>query len=369
MNPKFAPLFTPYTLNNGVTIKNRLVVAPMTHWASNDDGTMSEPERHFLQGKANGFGLFISAATLVHSKQGKAFEGQPYAFAEHHLPSLRQVADLARQGGAKAVLQIHHGGAKAITDNAVAPSATENARELSAPEIDELVQAFAFTAKLAIRAGFDGVEIMGCNGFLIQQFSSRQTNRRTDKWGKPSAFPLAVTQAVIAAREQAGRPDFIIGYRLSPEEAGGDGLTMADTLDLLDKLAELPIQYLHVSLWDFDKKARRGADTSRTRMDLLHERLNGRLPLIGVGNLRTPQRMLEAFKTGWAEFLALGKAVLMNPDLVHKLQNGQEATIQTEVDLAQPDCYRFPERLWAMQQKGLAFLPPNKGSDWQPVDL
>ncbi|MGR3806606.1 NADH-dependent flavin oxidoreductase [Pasteurella testudinis] len=365
MNPQFAPLFQPYTFNNGVTIKNRLVVAPMTHWASNDDGTISAAERLFLQGKADGFGLFVSAATLVYSKNGKAFAGQPYAFDERHLPGLRAVAKMAHQGGAKALLQLHHGGSKAITDNAVA----EKARELTALEIDELVQAFAYATDLAIQAGFDGMGIMGCNGFLIQQFTSRQSNRRSDKWGEPSALPLAVVNAVVNARANAKRPDFIAGYRFSPEEAGERGLTMADTFALVDALTEQPIQYLHMSLWDFDKKARRGADTNRPRIDLVHQRLNGKLPLIGVGNLRTPERMVQAINSGFAEFIALSKAVLINPDLVAKLQNGREADIDTEIDLSRPDRYRFPARLWAIQQKGLSFLPPNKGSDWQPWDV
>lgn len=84
----FSPLFQPYTLNNGIVIKNRLVVAPMTHYGSHADGSISDEERAFLRGRAADFGLFITAATLV-SPEGKTFHGQPYAFDEAHLPSLR----------------------------------------------------------------------------------------------------------------------------------------------------------------------------------------------------------------------------------------------------------------------------------------
>ena len=87
MNPKYAPLFQTYTLNNGVTIKNRLAVAPMTHFGSQTDGLISDQERTFLSNRAGDMGLFITAATLV-QKDGKAFHGQPEATGEHCLDSL-----------------------------------------------------------------------------------------------------------------------------------------------------------------------------------------------------------------------------------------------------------------------------------------
>ena len=216
MSQKFSPLFQPYTLNNGIIIKNRLVVAPMTHYGSHEDGSISDEERAFLRNRATDFGLFITAATLV-SPEGKTFHGQPYAFDAAHLPSLRETARIIQAQGAKAILQIHHGGFKAMTADKVAPSAQDDARELTAQEVETLVARFGYAAKLAIAAGFDGVEIHGANGYLIQQFVSRQSNRRSDQWGEPTAFSLAVIQAVLAEKQAAQRDDFIVGYRFSPE--------------------------------------------------------------------------------------------------------------------------------------------------------
>ncbi|MGR6979945.1 NADH-dependent flavin oxidoreductase [Testudinibacter sp. P27/CKL/0425] len=380
MNPKYTPLFQPYTLNNHVEIKNRLVVAPMTHYASNPDGSTSEEELAFLQGRAQDFGLFISAATLV-SAEGKAFPGQPTALGEQDLNSLKTVAQTLQAQGAKAILQIHHGGQFAVSDllngaEVVAPSANpeRGARALTSTEIDALIQAFANAADLALQAGFDGVEIHGANNYLIQQFFSAATNRRDDQWGSSLEnrlrFPLAVVDAVSAVRAQHQRPDFIIGYRFSPEEPGENGLTMTDTFALIDALVEKPLQYLHVSLWDFYKKARRGADTALTRMQLLHERINGKLPLIGVGSLFTADQILAAYQTGWAEFIAVGKAVMMNPDLATLIATGHEAEIITEIDPNKADRYRIPANLWAQNMQHLAYLPPVKGNDeWKAVDI
>src|SRR5471030_1321944 len=380
MNPKYAPLFQPYTLNNGVTIKNRFTVAPMTHFASHEDGSISDEERHFLTDRFDGFGLFIAAATLV-SPEGKAFVGQPEAIGEKDLPSLREVVRIAKQQGATAVLQIHHGGHLSLPEllkgrEMVAPSADEKsgARALTDEEIRNLISAFANAAHLAIQAGFDGVEIHGANNYLIQQFVSGESNRRTDQWGgsieNRLRFPLAIVDAVTAVRQQYATDEFIVGYRFSPEEPGEQGLTMKDTFALIDALFEKPLQYLHVSLWDFYKKARRGADTTMTRMQLLHERINGKLPLIGIGNLFTADQILQAYQTGWAEFIATGKTVMMNPDLIRLIASGQEDKIVTAIDPHKEDRYRIPDNLWNQNMQRLSYLPPVKDDhNWQSPDI
>ncbi|MDU8925029.1 NADH-dependent flavin oxidoreductase [Pasteurellaceae bacterium LIM206] len=381
MNPKFTPLFTPYTLNNQVEVKNRLAVAPMTHFSSNPDGTLSEEERTFLSNRAQDIGLFILAATLV-SPEGKAFEGQPEAIYTAQLPSLKETAALIKTQGAKAILQIHHGGKLAIAEllngkDKVAPSADAEtgARELTVSEIEQLIQAFGNAADLAIRAGFDGVEIHGANNYLIQQFYSGHSNRRTDEWGgsreKRMRFPLAVIDAVVAAKQKANKPEFIIGYRFSPEEPEELGLTMEDTFALIDALKQKPLQYVHVSLWDFYKKVRRGADPHLTRMQLIHERLEGKLPLIGVGNLFTAEQILAAYQTGWAEFIALGKTVMLNPTIAHLIAVGRESEIVDCLDPAKADHYGIPSRLWAMCQDNSPWLPPVKGktAEWTKRDI
>ena len=380
MNPKYAPLFQTYTLNNGVTIKNRLVVAPMTHFGSQADGLISDQERTFLSNRAGDIGMFITAATLV-QKDGKAFHGQPEATGEHCLDSLKETAQILQQQGAKAILQIHHGGSKAIDElldglDKISASASEaeHAREATAAEVEALIASYAQAADLALRAGFDGVEIHGANTYLIQQFYSAQSNRRNDQWGgsleNRMRFPLAVIDAVVAIREKHQRDDFIIGYRFSPEEPGDDGLTMIETGALIDALVQKPLQYLHVSLWEFDKKIRRGGDTAQTRMQFIHERINGKLPLIGVGNLFTADQILAAYETGWAEFIALGKTVMINPHIATQIREGREDEIETQLDPTRADHYGLPDTLWGFSSSGTqSWLPPVKGADWKPMDI
>ena len=375
---KHQNLFQSYTFNNGVTVKNRLVVAPLTHLASDDNGHITADERRFLNKRFEGFGLFIAAATLV-AEGGKAFYGQPEAIGEEDLPSLREVAEIAHQQGAKALLQIHHGGWQAIPElnpngEIFAPSAhaATGAKALTDAQIRSIIAGYANAAELALRAGFDGVEIHGANNYLIQQFFSAQSNQRTDEWGgsleNRLRFPLAVVDAIADIVKKHQRPDFIVGYRFSPEEAGDNGITMAETFALIDALVAKPLQYLHVSLWDFYKLARRGADETRTRIEQLHERIGGKLPLIGVGNIYTSEQAEKAMATGWAEFIALGKTLMLNPNWAELAANGGE--FATEIDPDRAEEYRLPARLLHLNLQGdQAWLPPVKGMGRKIMDI
>lgn len=378
MKEKYQKLFEKYTLNNGVEIKNRLVVAPMTLFAANEDGTFSQGDFDFMKNRGENMGMFIVEATLV-ADGGRAFIRQPQAINENDIDGLKKVADMLKQQGTKAILQLHHGGKLAIREvnnsDKVAPSSdlqTES-RELLSEEIEKLIEAFGNATELAIKAGFDGVEIHGANGYLIQQFYSGHSNRRDDEWGgnreKRIRFALKVIESVNKAKIRNNADKFIVGYRFSPEEPEEKGLTMEDTLYLIDNLIKQPLQYLHVSLHEFNKKVRRGGDTNLRRIQLIHERIDGKLPLIGVGGLFTAEQIVEAFETGWAEFIALGKAVIINPNIATLIYEGREDEIETYLDIEKKEKYSISEFLWQAAERGTGIMPPLKGKEWKPLDI
>ncbi len=369
-NMKREKIFEKYTLNNGVEIKNRMVVTPMTLFVANQDGTFSEKDFNFMKKRGENMGMFIVEATLV-CKGGKAFNGQPEAIGEEHILSLRKVSEMLKAQGTKAILQIHHGGRLAIRElnnnDIVAPSYDDEtgAREITVKEIEDVIKAFGSATELAIKAGFDGVEIHGANRYLIQQFYSEKTNSRNDEWGgsiqKRMKFPLAVIDSVVEAKKKCNADKFIIGYRFSPEEPDEKGITMAETFMLIDSLKEKPLQYLHVSLPDFYIKAFRGADTGMEAIKLIHERIDGKLPLIGVGGLYTGEEIEKALKTGWAEFIALGKTVIVNPNIGTLIAENREEEIVTELDPEREDRYDLGDFLWERaKQGGSSLLPPLK---------
>ena len=378
MKPQFEALFQPLTFNNGATLPNRLVLAPMTHWASHEDGTASEAEIDFVASRSKGLGMVISAATTVHPT-GRAFDGEPNAIRAEDLPGLRRLAQSIQAKGAKAVLQIHHGGFRALphlvpANGVVAPSAftlippsfsfdieadkrlQSEARVLTDAEIRELVAAYAQATQYAVDAGFDGVEIHGANGYLLQQFYSAASNLRDDEWGgnreKRMAFPLAVARAVADTVAASGRQDFIVGYRFSPEEAPANGIKMADTLALIDELVKLPLQYLHVSLGDFNEPAENAAahpELPPQRIAQIHRHLAGRLPLVGVGGLVSAQSIADAGNSGHAELIAVGRGAIINPDFAVKIAEGRENELADSLDgPLGAKAQHIPDVLWGL---------------------
>jgi 2,4-dienoyl-CoA reductase-like NADH-dependent reductase (Old Yellow Enzyme family) len=376
-NPAYQPLFEKYRLPSGIELKNRLVMAPMTNFASHNDGTVSDEEIAYYIRRTGGAGLVITACAYV-TPDGKGFPGEFGSDHDGQLPSLKRLADAIKGQGAVAILQVFHGGRQCPPDllpdrQPVSASAVEPEqpggvapRELADGEIEAIIRAFGESARRAIEAGFDGIEIHGANGYLIQQFYSAFTNRRNDRWGgspeKRLAFPLAVVDEVQRAVKEYAKKPFAVGYRFSPEEPEQDGLTMEDTFRLLDALAGKGLDYLHVSQMDFFAKARRGADENRSRNDLILEHVGGKVPLIGVGSLYWAEDALKALSTG-IPLVALGRPLLIDPEWVQKVEAGRENEIDTELDPNGQERLAIPDYLWKAIVHSQGWVPVKKTSD------
>ena len=180
-------LFSKYILNNKVQVPGLLTIAPITLFGSNPDGSISEEERNYLNGRAKNIGLYILGGTAV-SQEGIAFPNMPRALSEKDLESLKERAKIIKDQGALAINQIFHGGALAESKysgmNSVAVSAEIYNKGLSKKDINNgiakkqlnnedilrIIKDFAYATELSIKAGFDGIEIHGANNFLLQQF-------------------------------------------------------------------------------------------------------------------------------------------------------------------------------------------------------
>ncbi|MGE7827320.1 NADH-dependent flavin oxidoreductase [Paenibacillus sp. NPDC093718] len=360
MNQKYSKFFDSFTFKSGVTIKNRVVMSPMTTWSSNDDLTISDEEVSYYKQRVNGVGLVITGCTQV-LPNGQGFTNEFAGYSDDFIPSLQKLADAAKSGGAPAILQIFHAGNKAIPGlDAVSASASKaeadnpfeisvETRELSHEEILSIIRAFGDTTRRAIEAGFDGVEIHGAHGFLIQNFWSPATNKRTDQWGgsleNRLRFPLAIIEEIKKVIEKHATKPFLLGYRLSPEESSKvDGLRMKDTYELIDFLVEQNLDYIHASL---DHVASKPVDSQdeKTRLELILERANGKVPVLAAGSMLTPDDALKAVELG-LPLVAIGHALIMNPDWVEKVENGREAEVETELDVSKLDQLHIPGKLW-----------------------
>jgi 2,4-dienoyl-CoA reductase-like NADH-dependent reductase (Old Yellow Enzyme family) len=328
----------------------------MTTTAGEEDGSFSDQEIAYLKRRAEaGIGLIMTPACYVH-KSGHAFERQVGCDRDELMGSLTACAKAINEAGAASFLQIHHGGnaAKlAYTGRApLAPSAVKNRRgtsempkELSEAEIEMLIDAFADAAERARGAGFTGIEIHGANTYLFQQFFSRYTNRRTDKWGTQSFENRSrfAREVVKAVRNRVGH-DYPIAYRLSPEEEEPDGYTTEEAIELLQAILPLGVDIVHVSTWEYGKGIHtEGTGTHPTSM--IRDALPKDVPVIGVGGVRRPDQALRVIEDG-VELVALGQELLLDAEWAKKVASGDLDSIVTSVSTREEiDRLELPERM------------------------
>lgn len=371
MNNKYKSLFEPLVLPNGVELRNRFVLAPLTHISSNDDGTISDVEIPYIEKRSKDVGLAINAASNVNDV-GKAFPGQPSVAHDSDIEGLKELAKAMKKNGAKAIVQIHHGGAQALPNltpqgDVVAPSPItlksfgqqepHEAREMTSDEIEQTIKDFGEATRRVIEAGFDGVEIHGANHYLIHQFVSPYYNRRNDVWADNLKFPMSVIEEVVKAKKEYANDDFIVGYRLSPEEAESPGISMEITEQLINQIANQPLDYIHISLMDVNSETRDGKYKGENRLKLIHHWINGRMPLIGIRSIFTPEDALNAIDNVGVELVALGREILLDYDFVGKIKNGQEDEIISEYDPNREDRHELPPNLWKQFDEGFYPLP------------
>ena len=374
MNSNFKNLLSPFTFPiSGIEVSNRIVLAPMTTFSGNDDGTTTDAEVAYYKERNLSAGLLITACAYV-IKHGKGFHGQIGADTDELIPSLKRIAETLKANGNKAVLQIYHGGrmsppeelvdGQSVSASAIAAEreGAQVPREMTESEIEETIVAFGEATRRAIAAGFDGVEIHGANTYLLQQFFSPHSNRRTDKWGgdliKRMTFPLAVVDAVKQAVALASHP-FLVGYRISPEEMENPGITMEDTLQLVEALSHKQLDYLHVSVMDFWAASMRNKEDTTARAQLIAAKVGHILPVIGVGGFHTPEDAEKVLALG-IPLVAMGRELLMDPHWLTKVKENAVDKIETELDINAQDALKIPDPLWQGLVLRTGWMPMKK---------
>ena len=373
-------LFEKYTLNNKVEVPGLLAVAPLTLFGSNPDGSASDEEREYLKLRATNIGLYILGATAV-SQEGIAFYNQPRALSDKDIKPNAERVKIIKDQGALAINQIHHGGLLAKKEYSGVPVLAVSADvankelekqgmaekenkciEMTDKDIRRIIDDFARATEISLKAGYDGIEIHGANNYLLQQFYSGYYNKRTDEWGgsleKRMKFPLEVVDACCKVRDKYKKPEFIIGYRLSPEEPFDDGITMTETMALVRALVKKPIQFIHISERNYFQEVRRGEGVGIPRLKIIHEETKGKTALIGLGGLYSDKDFNKALNSGYSDFIGTGRASMLNRDLAILLKEGKGDKLNLTLESDHPEKYLIPKPLWGMCLKGGEWLPP-----------
>lgn len=358
MNLKYPNLLSPGKIGK-VELRNKTVMAAMG-MSQSDDGFVNKAVlNHYAQRANGGVGAIIVEVTCVDSPLGLNTKGMLIIDDDKYIPGMTELASVIHKGGAKAFLQISHTGRGArraiIGEQPVGPSAVampysfmmglenETPRELTVDEIKAIEDKYASAALRAKKAGFDGVEIHCVGYYLGQQFLSSTANVRTDEYGgsrsKRMRFHLNIVRKI---RELCGE-DFAVIIKLSVVEQGSDaGISLADGIYFCKKFQQAGVDAIEVLAGKWSSEAGKNEKPESAYPDCMAVALSqvmktgvflatGKkktIPYIAGGRAQNPKAAEEALSKGKCDFIFIGHALLVQPDLVKLINEDREDEIR-----------------------------------------
>lgn len=329
-------LLTQYKLNEKLTLDNRIIMAPMTRSFADNNLIPTKDIANYYSRRASA-GLIISEGTII-KEDGQGYPNTPGIFTEEQIEGWKRVTDTVHSKDGKIFCQLWHVGRvshpKYLNGNLpVAPSAVKlngrvprggdlqygTPRALDTTEIPNYVDSFIQGAINAIKSGFDGVEIHGAHGYLIDEFLHYDTNRRDDEYGgnpkNMSKFILDIVNGII---KEIGNEK--IGLRLSPSAYFNIEINEMDSqvFDyLFNELNKLDLAYMHQGIID---ESRKPNYISESPVEFFRSKFNGNLMGNGSYNVNSAA---EAISNKIIDLVSFGQPFIANPDLITKIKNGE----------------------------------------------
>ena len=327
-------LWKPFRMGQ-MELRNRIAMAPITAQYASKEGRVTKRQKDHYEARARGgAGLLIVEATYIHP-QGQAFVNQLNISSEELVSGLSELVQVIHQHGAKAAIQLHHGGRMARSDltgmELVAPSPLpkpngEVPRELTVDEIVGLVALFAQAAGRAKRAGFDGVEIHGAHSYLVDQFLSPATNKRQDAYGGDVRGRARFLVEIIKAIRGEVGDGYPVWVRMNGKEYGVEGgATLEDAQQIARMAEEAGVDAIHVSA--YGPKTPTNLTSPRFVPAIIEDLAEGvkkmvSVPVMAVGRI-TPEAGERLLAEGKADIIAIGKGLLADPELPNKVAAGK----------------------------------------------
>lgn len=329
----FERIFSPITINH-LTLKNRLVVPAMVSKYTTKDGFATEQYIAYHEAKAKGgWGLIIAEDYRINPQAGASVE-LPGLFTDEHIKSHTELTRRVHEAGGKIFAQIYHAGFQANRAlYGIQPIAVSGARSsylkelphvLTIPEIKEIEKEYAVCAANVKKAGFDGVEIHGAHGYLINQFLSNVTNKRSDMYGGTLYNRCRMALETVKAVREAVGPDFPISFRLTTREYFDHGLTLEETKVFAMLLEEAGIDVLNCSQHGAPYIIPPSAVPDAFAVNNAAEiKKVVHIPVIGVGRINDPLLAEEALASEKMDMVAMGRASLADPEMPNKAKEGR----------------------------------------------
>jgi 2,4-dienoyl-CoA reductase (NADPH2) len=327
-----APLDLGFT-----TLKNRVLMGSMHTGLEEAPGGFEKMAAFYAERAAGGVGLIVTGG-VGPNPEGCVGEGAAMLVDDAGVAQHRVVTDAVHAAGGKICMQILHSGRYSFQEGCVAPSPLiapinfYKPRELSADDIRRTIADFARCAGLARQAGYDGVEIMGSEGYLINQFIARATNKREDDWGGSFANRIRFPLEIIKAARQAAGPDFIIIYRLSMLDLVNDGSSWDEVVELALAVEAAGATIINTGIgWHEARIPTIATMVPRAGFAWVTKKLMGtvRIPLITTNRINMPDVAERVLADGCADMVSMARPFLADPDFVNKAAADRADEINT----------------------------------------
>lgn len=350
-------LFETVTLGTTI-LNNRVGVAPMTRTSATEEGLVTNQMISYYTSFAQGgFGLIITEGTYIDDRYSQTYFKQPGIVYDKQAQEWKKIVDSVHQAGAKIFMQIQHSGplsqGNRFVEETIAPSVVQPKgeqlefyggkgpfsipKEATKEEITDVINGFVNAAKRAQSVGFDGVEIHGANGYLLDAFLTDYTNQRTDEYGGTTENRVRLLVEVSKAVREAVGPDFTVGIRISQGKVNDYTHKWVgkeqDAATIFGQLGQAGLDYIHVT----EHKAWQPAfDTSDLPLAAFAKKY-GKIPVIANGHLENPSKASEMITHGEADVITLGKGALANHDWVNKVQDKETLQEFDQERILRPD--------------------------------
>lgn len=345
MSRKFPLLFTPGRIGR-LDIPNRIVKAPTSTGMSNKDGTVSERLiRHYREQASGGVGLLVVEYAFIDEDASKSAHCQLGISTDDHISGLAWLAEVIKEQGARAAIQLEHCGrqkflgtppikaASAIPWPSLKQRKGEAAvpKEMTLEEIQAAVASFGDAARRAKMAGFDLVEIHGAHGYLITNFLSPHTNTRKDQYGGSLENRMRFMLEVIDDCRRKLGPDFPLTIRLSGSDYEPDGFKVDETIEVAKAAVAHGIDALHISGGDHHQMIHQVSPMAIERCHNVYAaaaiKQHVNVPVIASGSINMPHLAEQVLAEGKGDFIGLGRPLWADPLWPKKAREGREEDV------------------------------------------
>lgn len=332
----YSYLFTPLDLGF-TTLKNRILMGSMHTGLEEDPHDAPKLAEFYAQRAAAGVALIVTGG-ISPNKQGVLLPHAATLMSEDQLASHQLVTDAVHKQDGKIALQILHTGRYSYQPNLVAPSAIQSPitpfmpQAMSHEQIEQTIEDYIHCAKLAQKAGYDGVEIMGSEGYLINQFLVSHTNQRDDQWGGSIENRCRFALRILAGIREAVGEHFIIIYRLSMLDLITEGANASEVFYLAQAVEKAGATLINSGIgWHEARIPTIATMVPRGQFAYVTRQLMGKIniPLITSNRINTPQVAEAILAEGCADMVSMARPFLADPQFVLKAQLGREDEINT----------------------------------------